>query len=80
MSFEHRDWGHGAFTYALLKTFKEQQSDLDPVPDGRISISELDRNLHLRVRQLTKGRQTPVSYKPQGMPDVDLFVLPIQKE
>jgi len=76
MSRESGDLGHGVFTYALLKTFQDRESDLDQRPDGRLSISELERNLYVRVREITSERQTPVSYRPQGMPDIDLFVLP----
>jgi uncharacterized caspase-like protein len=74
LSEERDEWRHGAFTYALLETLSDPKSDLGE-PDGRLSISELDRNLHVRVRKLTGEKQTPVSYKPQGLPDLDLFML-----
>ena len=76
LSREDKPWRHGAFTYALLNTFSDPRSDLDTEPDGRLSISELGRNLRERVRKLTGNKQTPVVYKPNGMDDLDLFILP----
>ncbi len=39
-SQEQPDWGHGAFTKALLETFGDPSKDLPPA-DGLLSIDEL---------------------------------------
>ena len=53
--------GHGAFTEALLDILA------DPTAygsDGKLSISELDKQLTERVEALTDGKQTRVMTKP----------------
>ena len=61
VSYEGPQWGHGAFTEALLSILA------DPTAygtDGKLSISELDEELTTRVEALTDGKQTPVMTKP----------------
>ncbi|MBI3674097.1 MAG: caspase family protein, partial [Rhizobiales bacterium] len=61
VSYESSQWGHGAFTAALLSILA------DPAAygsDGKLSISELDEELTSRVEKLTDNKQTPVMTKP----------------
>jgi len=69
VSLESKDWGHGAFTRALLDTLNSPASDLDNPGDGHLSITELDHNLTRRVRDLTDGKQHPTTSKPPTIRD-----------
>ena len=64
-SLEHPDWGHGAFTLALLEGLGEGKADIKP--DGIIYLRELDYYLAERVRELTGGRQHPTTQKPSSI-------------
>ena len=55
-SFERDEWGHGAFTKAILDAFAGQ-ADADK--DGQITFQELKDYVISRVEELTKGRQHP---------------------
>jgi WD40 repeat protein len=61
VSYESPQWGHGAFTEALLEILADPSAYGD---DGKLSISELDEQLTTRVEALTEGKQTPVMTKP----------------
>jgi WD40 repeat protein len=63
VSYESAEWGHGAFTKALLDIFSDQAAYGE---DGKLSISELDEFLTTRVEQLTEGRQNAVMTKPSA--------------
>jgi WD40 repeat protein len=65
LSQERADWGHGAFTKALLEAL---QGAADANRNGEITIAELDSYLTDRVRELTGGAQTPIQTKPPGVP------------
>jgi len=54
-SMEYPDLGHGAFTAALLEAF-DGKSDRPP---PWLYVSDLDIWLSARVKELTKGAQTP---------------------
>ena len=41
---------------------------------GRITVNMLDLYLSERVKELTKGRQTPTTTKPQTIPDFPIAV------
>jgi len=56
-SIEREDWGHGAFTKALLEGFAGQ-ADTYPV-DKQVSLAELRDYVLPRVDELTSGRQHP---------------------
>ena len=66
-SLEDPKWGHGTFTKALLETLASPESDLDH--NGYLTINELDFQLTNRVKQLTEGRQHPVTEKPPTIVD-----------
>lgn len=68
-SLEHDDWGNGAFTAALLEGLGGKA---DPFRAGRVTYKGLDYFVSEEVQRLTKGRQTPVSLSPYGVPDFEL--------
>jgi len=56
-SIEREDWGHGAFTKALLEGFG---GEADTYPkDKQVSLAELRDYVIQRVEELTSGRQHP---------------------
>jgi len=65
-SIENQDWGNGAFTKALVEGF---YGKADYPGAGRITVTMLDLYLSERVKELTKGQQTPTTVKPQSIPD-----------
>lgn len=65
LSQERPEWGHGAFTKALLEGLAGKA---DANRNGEITIAELDSYLTDRVRELTAGAQTPILTKPPGTP------------
>jgi hypothetical protein len=71
-SLEHREWGHGAFTRALLDAFDGKVPDL-----GRlIRTVELGRWLEQRVPELTKKSQNARTISiPAGSDGFEIFYL-----
>ena len=67
LSQERPDWGHGAFTKALLEGL-QGAADANGNPNGEITISELDSYLTDRVQELTGGAQTPIQIRSLGVP------------
>jgi uncharacterized caspase-like protein len=65
-SYESADWGHGAFTKALLEGLGGQ-ADYDR--DRKIFVRELDHFVARRVEKLTGGRQHPTTEIPDSMPN-----------
>jgi WD40 repeat protein len=61
-SLEHADWGHGAFTKALLEALGQGQADYSK--DGLIHLRELDLYVAERVETLTNNQQHPTTQKP----------------
>jgi WD40 repeat protein len=61
-SVEHSDWGHGAFTKALLEGFQTAKADYSK--DGIIHLREIDTYISERVKSLTAGSQHPTTVKP----------------
>jgi hypothetical protein len=59
-SIEHPGLGHGAFTAALLEAF-DGKSDRPP---PWLHVSDLDIWLAARVKELTRGAQTPTTTIP----------------
>jgi len=70
-SLEDQAWGNGAFTKALVEGVKGKA---DYLGHGKISINMLDLYISERVKELTKGRQTPTTTKPQTIPDFPIAV------
>jgi hypothetical protein len=67
VSQERAEWGHGAFTKALLEALQGAADDRGN-RNGEITITELDSYLTDRVRELTGGAQTPIETRPPGVP------------
>ena len=66
LSIEKPEWGHGAFTYALLQGLNGEATRLHP---DVITMKELDAYVSAKVPQLTQGMQHPVTYTPDGYVD-----------
>ena len=65
-SIEDVAWGNGAFTEALVEGVSGKA---DFRGTGRITVNMLDLYLSERVKELTEGRQTPTTTKPNTVPD-----------
>jgi len=70
-SLEEPQWGNGAFTKALVEGLKGKA---DLLGKGKITINMLDAYIAERVKELTKGKQTPVTAKPQTVPDFPIAI------
>jgi uncharacterized caspase-like protein len=68
-SFEDPAWGNGAFTKAAVEGI---EGKADYTGRGRITINMLDLYISERVKELTKGKQTPATAKPKTIPDFPL--------
>jgi hypothetical protein len=68
-SFEDPTWGNGAFTKATVEGI---EGKADYTGKGRITINMLDLYISERVKELTKGKQTPATAKPKTIPDFPL--------
>jgi WD40 repeat protein len=71
-SVENDAWGNGAFTRAIVDGLKGRA---DITQTGRVTFKALDFFVSEEVRRLTRGRQTPVTIMPVGVPDFDLAQL-----
>ncbi len=69
VSYESADWGHGAFTAALLEGLSGKA---DYQKDSRITVAELNLWLSSRVAELTNQRQNAVMVKPDTIKDFAL--------
>jgi hypothetical protein len=65
LSLELDPFQHGAFTQALLEGFRGRA---DYTQDAFIDTAELETYLADRVKELTQGRQKPVTAKPEAVP------------
>lgn len=70
-SLEDTAWNNGAFTKALVEGL---MGGADLFKNGKITISTLDAFITERVKELTKGRQTPTTIKPKTIPDYPIAV------
>jgi hypothetical protein len=71
-SLESPTWGNGAFTKALLEGMA---GGADYQKSGRITHKMLDLYVSERVKELTKGEQSPVTQAPGGVPDFPVALL-----
>lgn len=71
-SLESPSWGNGAFTKALLEGVA---GGADYQKRGRITHKMLDLYVSERVKELTKGEQSPVTQAPGGVPDFPVALL-----
>ena len=65
-SYERPEWGHGAFTKALIEGLGGKA---DLLHKGTITTATLDAFLEDRVKELTDGQQHPVMNRPKTVPD-----------
>lgn len=70
-SVENPAWNNGAFTKAVVEGISGKA---DYAGKGRITINMLDLYISERVKELTKGQQTPTTTKPQTIPDFPIAV------
>ena len=70
-ALEDPAWGNGAFTKALVEGISGKA---DYHGKGKITVNMLDLFLSERVKELTKGKQTPTTTKPQTIPDFPIAV------
>ena len=70
-SFEDPNWENGAFTKAVVEGMNGKA---DYSGKGRITINMLDLYVSERVKELTRGQQTPATAKPQTIPDFPLVL------
>ncbi len=71
-SRESPDWGNGAFTKAVVEGL---MGKADFRKTGVITHKALDFYVAERVKELTKGQQSPVSIAPQGVGDFPIAVV-----
>jgi WD40 repeat protein len=71
-SLERREWGHGAFTLAAIEGLKGKA---DFTGKGKITLRSLDFYIAERVKELTGGKQAPVSPPvPKPLQDLPIAV------
>ncbi|MAF20947.1 MAG: hypothetical protein CMI55_04780 [Parcubacteria group bacterium] len=68
-SQESKEWGHGAFTKALLEGL-EGKADYDG--NTVVSVKELDLYITKRVKEMTNGAQHPTTEIQKTLPDFPL--------
>jgi len=71
-ALENKEWGNGAFTKAVVEGIGGKA---DYTSSGRITLNMLDLYVSERVKELTKGQQTPTTVKPPNVPDFPVAVL-----
>ncbi|MDP1990076.1 MAG: caspase family protein [Syntrophales bacterium] len=71
-SQENPEWGNGAFTKGLVEGIRGKA---DFRGTGRITVNMLDLYISERVKELTKGEQTPTTVKPPNVPDFPVALL-----
>lgn len=71
-SLESSQWGHGAFTKALLEGLNG--AGASKIDKTKINIKSLDSFISDRVKELTNGWQQPTSIVPPDSPDFTIAV------
>jgi len=71
LSIERAEWGHGAFTKALIEGLELGKADYSG--DGIIHLNELDQYVSERVKQLTNGKQHATTQKPSSISRFPIF-------
>jgi len=70
-SLEDTKWGNGAFTKAVIEGIAGKA---DLLGKGKITVNMLDAFIAERVKEITNGKQTPVTTKPNTVPDFPIAV------
>ncbi len=71
LSIESEEWQNGAFTKALVEGL---DGEADLLRNGKITVSTLEAWVAERVKELSKGQQSPTVAKPQTIPDFPVAV------
>ena len=71
-ALENKEWGNGAFTKAVVEGIRGKA---DYKSTGRITMNMLDLYVSERVKELTRGQQTPTTVKPPNVPDFPVAML-----
>ena len=71
-SLEDAQWGNGAFTKALVEGLN---GAADVKKQGKITVAMLDSYVAERVKELTAGKQTPATVKPETAPDFPIAII-----
>jgi uncharacterized caspase-like protein len=71
-SLEDAQWGNGAFTKALVEGLN---GAADVKKQGKITVAMLDSYVVERVKELTAGKQTPATVKPETVPDFPIAII-----
>jgi WD40 repeat protein len=71
LSQENPAWGNGAFTKAVVEGLSGKA---DFTKNGKITHKGLDYYVTERVKELTKGQQSPVSISPSGVTDYPIAI------
>ena len=71
-SLENATWGNGAFTKALVEGLGGKA---DVTNRKKVTVSSLDFYLAERVKELTGGQQTPVTVRPDTVPDFPIAIV-----
>lgn len=66
VSLEDAAWHNGAFTKALVEGLTGKA---EIAGKGKVTVNSLDLYVSERVKELTKGQQTPTTAKPATVPD-----------
>ena len=66
VSHERAEWGHGAFTKALIEGLKGKANYNR---DNTVDIKELDLYITNREKELTNGSQHPTTEIPKTLPN-----------
>ncbi len=69
---ESSAWHNGVFTMSLIEGLGGKA---DNAHSGRVTHKMLDLYTSERVKELTKGAQSPVTIVPQGLPDFPLSIV-----
>jgi WD40 repeat protein len=74
-AIESPEWKNGAFTRALLEALSGKAN----YRDNSLYVTELESYLDRRVKELTKGLQTPVARRPDAISDFPVAVVVVPK-
>jgi uncharacterized caspase-like protein len=68
-SQESNEFRHGLFTWAVLEALRDGKAEKT---DGAVYLSAVDAYVAKRVKELSRGRQNPVTGKPTSVRDFPL--------
>ena len=71
-AWEDPNWGHGAFTLALLEAMRGQGGF---TKRGVVWVSDIEGYVYERVKELTKGGQKPMVAKPKLIENLPIIEL-----